>query len=455
MALNTNLGTENIGKLLVKLSIPAIVAQLINALYNIVDRIYISRIEDVGEVALTGVGVTYPIIMVISAFSVLIGLGGAPRMAIMLGEQNTQGAKKIIANCFVMFLVSSTLLTITFLTFREPLLMAFGASENTIGYATDYLDIYLLGTIFAQLSLGLNYFITAQGFAKISMLTILIGAVINIILDPIMIFHFDLGVQGAAIATVISQCVSAIWTTSFLFSKRPRVSIEAKYMRLEWPIITSVLALGISPFIMNGTESLVNITLNSSLQKYHGDEAVNAMTIIGSVVQFSLMPLSGLVSSAQPITSYNFGAKNMDRVRTTFKYLVITAISYSVFIWTMLQTFPHIFINLFIDDASSSSMELTMWALRIFSRGIIFIGVQFSCQQTFIALGQAKTSLILALTRKVFLLIPLALILPHFFENKIYGVFLAQPIADILATSITGTIFFLQFNKILEKRMTL
>lgn len=448
-----DLGKDSIGKLLVSLALPAIAAQLINALYNIVDRIYIGKIEGIGDVALTGVGVTFPIIMIIAAFAALVGMGGAPRVAIKLGEGKRDEAENILGNCFVVLIAISVLLTAFFLIFGKQILMLVGASENTITYAVDYMNIYVVGTIFVQLALGLNSFISTQGYAKTAMLTVLIGAIINIVLDPVFIFVFGMGVKGAAIATVLSQAVSAIWVTQFLFSKQSQIVIKKKYLKLSKKVILPVLALGVSPFIMQSTESLVNIALNSSLKHYGGDLAVGAMTIVGSVLQFCLMPLVGLTQSAQPIISYNYGACQMDRVKKTFKYLIISALIFSVTIWGLVMLFPQMFVMLFADKPDL--VEKATWAMRIFMAGVLLLGAQFSCQQTFVALGQAKTSLLLALLRKVVLLIPLVFILPPFFgeADKVMAVFLAEPVADIIASISTVTVFALSIKKILNKKI--
>lgn len=449
MQTTNDLGTEGIGKLLVRLAVPAITAQLINALYNIVDRMYIGHIEGVGADALTGVGVTFPIIMIISAFSALIGFGGAPRVAIKMGQNKHDDAQKIVGNCFILLIGISVVLTAVFLFFGRDLLMLFGASSKTIDYAASYLNIYVAGTIFVQLSMGLNPFISTQGFAKTAMFTVLIGAVLNIVLDPIFIFAFGMGVQGAALATIISQAVSAIWVVKFLSSDKSYIRIKAVDFKLQKAVVFPVLALGVSPFIMNSTESLVNIALNSSLQRFGGDMAVGAMTIIGSVMQFCIMPLSGLASSAQPIIGYNFGAKQFDRVKKTFKYLVTATMGYSVLMWTIAMLVPQVLVLMFTQE--TELLNMTVWAMRIFMGGILVLGAQFACQQTFVALGQAKVSLVLALLRKVILLIPLIYILPLFFQDKVFGVFLAQPIADVVAATCTVLVFTIKFKKILDK----
>lgn len=446
-----DLGNDRIGSLLTRLAVPAILAQIINALYNIVDRIYISRIPLVGEDALTGVGVTFPILMIVSAFSAFVGMGGAPRAAIKMGEGKNDEAEKILGNCFVLLLAISAILTAVFTIWGRGMLLSFGASENTIDYADSYMKIYVMGTVFVQIALGLNSFISTQGFAKISMQTVLFGALTNIVLDPIFIFGLKMGVKGAALATVISQTVSAVWVLFFLFSKKSQIRIKPKNFGLKPSVFLPVFALGTAPFIMQSTESLVNIVLNSSLQKYGGDSAVGAMTIIGSVMQFCTMPLAGLGQSGQPIISYNFGAGKMDRVKKTFKLLFASAMIYSGCMWLLAMLFPQMFVSLFASGKPELA-EISIWAMRIFMAGTFAMGAQFACQQSFVALGQAGISVFMALLRKILLLIPLVYILPLFFQNKVFSVFLAEPIADITAATITTTVFLLSFNKILGKK---
>jgi putative MATE family efflux protein len=449
-AQKNDLGRDRVGKLLIRLALPAITAQLINALYNIVDRIYIGHIEGEGDLALTGLGITFPIIMLISAFSSLIGMGGGPRASIRMGENNREGAENILGNCFISLAVVSVVLTVVFLFTQQPLLLLFGASSRTLPYAMDYLTIYLFGTIFVQMALGLNSFITIQGFATTSMLTVIIGAVLNITLDPLFIFVFDMGVQGAALATILSQAVSAVWVVSFLTRKKTKLRLQVRHFRLQKQILLPVLALGLSPFIMQATESAVNIALNSSLQRYGGDLAVGAMTICSSVMQVVFMPLQGLAQGAQPIISYNYGANRPDRVRQAFRLLFICSVTITVLIWGAVQLVPAPFVQLFNDKPELTSF--TVWALRIYLAGIFMFGIQNSCQQTFVALGQAKVSLFLALLRKVILLIPLVFILPLFLEDKVLAVYLAEPVADITAAICTGSVFLFQFRRILQKR---
>lgn len=447
----TDLGKDKIGGLIIRLAVPSIAAQLVNALYNIVDRIYIGHIDVIGSTALTGVGVTFPLILIISAFSALIGMGGAPRAAIKMGAGDNEGAEKILGNCTSVLIGLSVVLTTVFMIFRDPLLMAFGASENTIGYASDYMEIYLIGTISVQLALGLNSFISTQGFATISMETVLIGAVTNIVLDPVFIYGFNMGVKGAAIATILSQTLSAIWVVIFLTGKKTKIKIKLSNFKPERKVIFPALALGLSPFIMQSTESLVVVTLNSSLQGYGGDLAVGAMTIISSIMQLVYLPMQGLAQGAQPIISYNYGAGNKERVKKAFKMFITISLSYSVVMWLFVMLLPQLLVRIFTSDAQL--METASWALRIYMAGIFALGAQTACQQTFVSLGQANVSIILALLRKIILLIPLVYILPLFLADKVLGVFLAEPFADVIAATVTTIVFAVKFPKILKNKV--
>lgn len=448
---NTNdLGHERVGRLLARLALPAITAQVINMLYNIVDRVYIGHIADVGPAALTGVGVCFPILMIIAAFSALIGMGGAPRAAIQMGRGDNRGAERIMGNCFTMLLAASAVLTAVFLAFGDALLTLFGASPDTLPYASEYMRIYVCGTLFVQMSMGLNSFITTQGFATTSMLTVTIGAVVNIALDPLFIFTFGMGVKGAALATVISQAVSCAWVLLFLTGKKTVLRIRREDLRPRRTIVLPVLALGVSPFIMQSTESLLSVCFNTSLQKYGGDVMVGAMTILTSVMQIVSLPTMGLAQGAQPIISYNFGAGNMDRVREAFKKLLVTALCFTTALWLVAMLAPQLLISLFSSDPEL--MAATRWAMRIYMAVSLIMGVQNACQQTFVAIGQAKASLFLALLRKIILLIPLIYILPLFMSDKVFAVFLAEPVADFLAVTVTGTLFAVQFTKLTRPR---
>ena len=443
------LGTGKIGTLLWRLAMPAIAAQIINLLYNLVDRMYIGRIPGVGAMALTGVGVCLPLIMVISAFAALASMGGAPRASIYLGEGDVESAEHTLGNSVTLLLCLSFALTAIFLIFGERLLLSFGASPNTIGYARAYMDIYTMGTIFVQLTLGLNAYISAQGFSKISMMTVLIGAVLNIVLDPIFIFTFGMGVSGAALATIISQAVSMIWILRFLTGPKTTLRIRRKYLPLKKEIFLPCVALGLSPFIMQATESLIAVCYNASLLKYGADIAVGAMTILTSVMQFSMLPMMGLSQGAQPILSYNYGAKNPERVKEAFKLLLICSLVYSLTIWASTMLFPEFFIRIF--NNNPELVAFTAHAMRIYMSMAGIFGIQIACQQTFIALGNAKSSLFLAVLRKILLLIPLIYILPLFLPNKTDAVFLSEPIADLLAVLTTATMFYFQFRKSLRK----
>lgn len=444
-----DLGSDSIGRLMFTLAVPAITAQLVNMLYNIVDRIYIGHIPEIGSNALTGVGICFPIIILIMAFSSLVAMGGAPQAAIAMGQQNNEKAERILGNCFTSLLIVAAALTAVFLVFGKPILWAFGASENTIGYANDYLQIYIIGTVFVQIALGMNMFITTQGFAKTSMLTVVIGAALNIILDPVFIFMFNMGVRGAALATIISQGVSAAWVIRFLTGKRTTLHIKKHCMRINPQIMLPVLALGVSPFIMQSTESLLSVVLNTSLLKYGGDIAVGAYTVLGSVIQIVNLPMQGLFQGAQPITSYNYGAQKFDRVKRSVRLLTITAVTYGTVFWLALMLVPQVFVGMFTSDAALT--ETTVWAMRIFLAGVFAFGFQGSFQNSFLALGQAKVSLLMALLRKIVLLIPLIFIMPVFFENKLFGVFIAEPIADIIAAIVTTIAFLTWARKNLNK----
>ncbi|KPI56527.1 multidrug transporter MatE [Clostridioides difficile] len=445
---NTNLGNESVGKLLFKLATPAIIAQIVNVLYNIVDRIFIGRMES-GEVAMAGVGVAFPIIIIITACSYLIGMGGGPLAAIKMGEQNNDDAEKIMSNSFSVLVILAILLTIGFQIGKEPLLWIFGASESTIGYSMDYLNIYLIGTVFVQISMGMNTFINTQGFATTGMMTVAIGALINIVLDPIFIFGFNMGVKGAALATIIAQGVSAIWVLMFLFGKKSILKIKKKYMIPKASIILPVLGLGISPFIMQSTESLVLIALNSKLQMYGGDLAVGSMAIMSSIMQILMLPNMGFTQGAQPIISYNYGSGQLDRVKKTFKLCLLSCFTYSTILWILLMIFPAFFVSIF--NKNPQLLSMTSWSIKIYFAGAFMFGIQIACQQTFLALGKAKISLVLALLRKIVLLIPLIFILPTFFNEKLFAVILAEPVADITAATITAISFFIFYKCFLSK----
>lgn len=443
------LGTEPIGKLLFKLSIPTVIAQLINMLYNIVDRIYIGHIPGDGSLALTGVGVCMPIIMIVSAFAALVSSGGAPRASIYMGRQDKESAERILGNCFALQIIVSIVLTVILLIWSKDLLLAFGASENTISYATDYMRIYAFGTLFVQLTLGMNAFITAQGFTKVSMVSVLIGAICNITLDPVFIFALNMGVKGAALATIISQAVSTIWVVYFLCSKKTDIHLRKKYMPLQAKVILPCVTLGLAAFIMQASESIVNVCFNSSLLRYGGDIAVGAMTILTSVMQFAMLPLQGIAQGSQPISSFNYGAKNADRVKKTFRLLLITCLTYSTLLWAAVQLVPQVFVNIFTSDAGL--VEFTAPVLRIYLGGLFLFGIQIACQMTFTSLGKAVNSIVVAVVRKFVLLLPLIYIMPQLAADQTQGVYMAEPIADILAVTFTSVLFAFQFKKALAE----
>ena len=443
------LGTAPIGKLLLKLSIPTVIAQLINMLYNVVDRIYIGHIPGEGSLALTGVGVCMPIIMIVTAFAALISSGGAPRASICMGKQDNKSAEQILGNCFSLQIVVSIVLTVVLLIWNKDLLMAFGASKNTLGYATDYMRIYALGTLFFQLTLGMNAFITAQGFTTTSMVSVLIGAICNITLDPVFIFVFNMGVKGAALATVLSQAISTIWVVVFLSGKKTQLHLRKKYMGLKPKIFLPCVALGLATFIMQASESVVTVCFNSSLLHYGGDIAVGAMTILTSVMQFAMLPLQGIAQGSQPIASYNYGAKNADRVKKTFRLLVITCLTYSTLLWATVQIIPKVFVSIFTSDAKLVAFTAPM--LKIYLGGLFLFGIQIACQITFTSLGKAVNSIIVAVVRKFVLLLPLIYIMPHVVSNPTIGVYMAEPIADIIAVLFTSVLFTFQFKKALAQ----
>ena len=447
---NEFLGRDPLSGLLFKLALPTITAQLINMLYNVVDRVYIGHMESVGDLALTGVGVCMPLIMIVSAFAALIAGGGAPRASIFMGRGDSDSAERTMGSCFSLQCLVSVVLTVVMLIFHRPLLLAFGASENTIQYAAEYMQIYSIGTIFVQLTLGMNAYITAQGFAKIGMITVIIGAVANIALDPLFIFGFGLGVRGAAIATIISQAISAIWVISFLSGKSSLLRLKLSTLKIEWKLVLPCIALGSAHFIMQASESAISVCFNSSLQSYGGDIAVGAMTILTSVMQFAMLPLQGLAQGAQPIISYNYGARNKDRVKGIFKLLLTCSLVYSMTIWAAVMLFPGAFASIFTSEAAL--IEFTVPALQIYCAGLGIFGIQIVCQMTFVSLGKAVASMAVAIMRKFVLLLPLIYIVPTIFtgEGKTTGVYLAEPIADVIAVTFTAVLFSFVFKKALK-----
>ena len=449
MSKEVDLGKEPIGHLLLILALPSITSQVVNALYNMVDRMYIGHIPEIGSAALTGVGVCFPLIMIISAFAYLLGMGGAPRASICMGRKDNKGAEQIMGNCFSSLIIVSIILTAVVLIFQDPLLYLFGASENTIGYAKEYITIYAIGTIFVQLTLGMNSFISAQGFSTISMMTVCIGAVTNIILDPIFIFVFNMGVAGAAWATIISQALSALWAVWFLSKGKSILRLKKENLHIDMKVLAPCIALGVAPFAMQATESVLVLCFNSSLLRYGGDLAVGAMTILSSVMQFAMLPLQGLTQGGQPIISYNYGAMQAQRVKKAFRLQTIACFTYSSLLWAAVELCPSSFVAIFTNEPQLS--EITVWALRIYMAAVLLMGIQVSCQQTFIAFGNSKISAFLAVFRKIIVLIPLIFILPQFMQDDVFAVFLAEPIADTIAVITTATLFAFEFKKVMRK----
>ena len=443
----TFLGTEPIGKLLVKLAVPTVVAQLVNMLYNIVDRIYIGHMPGDGSLALTGVGVCLPLIMIISAFAALVASGGAPRASIAMGKGDHGLAEKLLGGCFTLQIVISAILTAVMLIWSRDLLLMFGASENTIGYAADYMRIYAIGTLLVQLTLGMNAFITAQGFATTGMLTVLIGAVANIALDPLFIYGLGMGVRGAALATVISQGLSCVWVICFLRGKKTLLRLKRENLLVSPKLILPCVALGLAAFIMQSSESMISVCFNSSLLRYGGDVAVGAMTILSSVMQFAMLPLQGIAQGAQPISSYNYGARNADRVRQTFRLLLRVCLVYSMVLWAGIMLFPRGFAGIFTPDAEL--LDFTARALRIYCAMLFLFGIQIACQMTFVSIGNAPCSILVAVLRKFVLLLPLIFLLPSLLPDKVTAVYLAEPVADVIAVTCTALLFSRQFKKAL------
>ena len=443
------LGTAPVGRLMFRLALPAVIAQLINMLYNIVDRIYIGHMPGTGDLALTGVGVCMPIIMIVSAFAALVSSGGAPRASIFMGKKDMESAEKTLGGCFGLQITLSVILTAVLLIWNRSLLLMFGASENTIGYAVDYMSVYAIGTIFVQLTLGMNAFVTAQGFTQISMISVIVGAVSNIILDPILIYGLDMGVRGAALATVLSQALSCIWVVSFLCSKRTLLRLKPKNLIPSARLVLPCIALGSAAFIMQASESVIAVCFNSSLLEYGGDIAVGAMTILTSVMQFAMLPLTGIAQGAQPISSYNYGAKNADRVKKTFRLLLISCLTYSLTLWAAVMLFPKAFVSIFTPDAAL--IEFAAKALRIYLGGMFLFGIQIACQMTFVSLGNAPSSVIVAVVRKFDLHLPQIYILPNLVSDPTTGVYMAEPVADIIAVTFTAVLFTFQFRKAMKK----
>lgn len=446
---NSFLGTQPMGKLLFKLAVPTVVAQLVNMLYNLVDRFFVGRIPEEGTLALTGLGVCMPLILVVSAFAALIASGGAPKASICMGRGETATAEKILNGCFILQLMISVSLTAVLLIWSRDLLLLFGASENTIPYAVDYMKIYALGTVFVQLTLGMGAFINAQGYATMGMVTVLIGAGCNVILDPIFIFAFDLGVRGAALATVLSQAASCIWVLLFLSSKKSQLRLRFSGLRFYPKLILPCVALGLSSFVMQSSESVISICFNSSLLKHGGDIAVGAMTILTSVMQFAMLPMQGIAQGSQPIISYNYGAKNTKRVKDTFRLLLCVCLGYSFFLWGFIMLFPRVFAGFFTQDVAL--IEFTVPAIRMFCAVLCIFGIQVACQMTFVSIGSAVCSITVAVMRKFLLLLPLIYLMPHWSTNATMGIYTAEPIADFIAVSFTAILFTITFKRSIRR----
>ena len=435
-------------KAFLKLAVPAVAAQLINILYNLVDKMFIGHIPEVGKQALAGVGVTTPVILAISAFAALVSMGGAPKASIFLGKGDTVQAEKVVGSCTWMLLLLSVLLTVLMLAFGRPVLLLFGASEDTISFAVSYMNIYCLGTVFTQLTLGLNAFITAQGKTLISMKNVAIGAVTNIILDAVFINGFQMGVRGAALATVISQGVSATFVIRYLQSEKSTLKLERRQIRFDKEILLPCIFLGTSPALMQLTENLVAISFNTSLQKHGGDMAVASMSILNSVMQFVMLLLPGLVQGAQPLLSYNLGAGNIKRVKKTFRLLLVSCVTGSFMIWLLCMICPQIVAGIFTND--TELIQYTEWSMRIYLSVMLIYGIQVACQYSFVALDQARTAIFLTIWRKIILLIPLIFILPLVWSGSVTGVFLAEPIADTLAVCTTAPMFYRYYRTLKE-----
>ena len=437
--------TGSIPAHMLRLALPMTLAQLINVLYNIIDRIFIGRIPFDSTNALTGLGVAFPICTITIAFANLVGMGGAPLFSIERGKRNDAEAEKILGNSFVLLLLFGLFITITGLLLKRPLLYLLGASEATFRYADSYITIYLCGSVFVMLSLGLNSFINAQGFAKTGMLTVLIGAVCNIVLDPLFIFVFHMGVKGAALATILSQGVSCVWVCTFLRGKKTLLRLKNENIRLRPQYFLPCVALGAASFIMQASESVISVCFNTSLLKYGGDIAVGAMTILTSVMQFAMLPLQGLAQGAQPVLSYNYGAKNAARVKQAFRLLLTSSLVYSTVLWGCIQLFPQVFASIFTPN--EDLIVFAAKALRIYCGVLVLFGIQIACQMTFVSLGNAPCSIIVAVVRKFVLLIPLIYLMPQLVSNQVMGVYMAEPVADVIAVTFTAILFSHQFRK--------
>lgn len=429
-----------------QLAAPAVAAQLINILYNLVDKMFIGRIPTVGKQALAGVGVTTPVILAISAFAALVSMGSVPKASIFLGKGQQEQAEKVMGSCTWMLLLLSGFLTVLLLLFGRPVLLLFGASGDTIFFAADYMHVYCLGTVFTQLTLGLNAFITAQGKTLVSMRNVAVGAVANIVLDAVLINGFGMGVKGAALATIIAQGASACFVVGYLCTGKSVLRLRRRNIRFDGGLLWPCVLLGTSPALMQLTENLVAISFNTALQTYGGDMAVASMSILSSVMQIVMLLLPGLVQGAQPLLSYNLGAKNIPRVKKTFRLLLICCVSGSFLIWLLCMLAPGAVASVFTNDAAL--IAYTAWSMRIYLAVMLIYGVQVACQYSFVALDQAPKAIFLTVWRKIILLIPLIFLLPHLWPNAVMGVFLAEPIADTIAVCTTAPMFFVYYRKL-------
>ena len=436
----------SIVKNIINMAIPMTMAQLVNVLYNIVDRIYISMIPDIGFSALTGLGVCLPAISIVAAFANLFGMGGAPLCSIERGRSNHKEAERIMGNSFIMLAASGILLTVVGLMIKKPMLYLFGASETIYPYADSYLTIYLLGNVFVMISLGMNNFINSQGFGRMGMLTIVIGAVLNIILDPVFIFALGMGVQGAALATIISQCVSAIWVLKFLTGKKAIYTLNKRSFILDLRRIRRIIGLGISGFVMQVTNSLILILSNSTLQIFGGDLYVGIMTVINSVREVVSMPVMGLSSGAQPVIGFNYGAKKLKRVKSSIKFIILVSVVYNTIVWILIQGFPAFFIRIFDDDPAVFQAGIP--AIRLFFIGFFFMALQYTGQTIFLALAKSRWAVFFSIFRKVVLVLPLVILLPRIGGLGTTGVFLSEPISELIG----GTACFMTMMLVVWRR---
>lgn len=443
------LGTRPIGRLILRMSLPAIAAQCINMLYSMVDRVYIGHIPEVGFTALTGIGLAAPILTLLSAFSAFVGTGGAPLAAMALGRGDRERAERILSNGVTLLCIFAVVGGLCAYFFREPLLYFVGASAETYPFAESYLSVYLIGTLAVMISMGLNTYMTAQGRPGFAMLTVVIGAVLNIALDPLFIFAFDMGVRGAALATILSQLVSAIFVLFVLCSPRASLRIRLSAMRPSGKILFAIFSLGISPFVMTSTESLIAFVMNGNLQRFGGDLYVGTLTVMQSVMQILTVPVSGFTQGITPVISYNYGAGNVPRVKQAIRFAFLVLVPYTVLFALCSILFPTQLASIF--NTKPELIELVSRAMPVFFTGMLIFGVQRACQTSFLAMGQAKFSLFIAMLRKVILLVPLAFLLPRITGGDPFSIYYAEPISDALAATTCGIVFFCNIRRILSR----